>query len=254
MLSVSLVHAAGHSGAIPITAFCVEQGRAGRGAAPRMRRPSRARPPTSRRRRRGSPSRAGAGRGRGRRGPGDHGRAEAAAETRGRASERKVWEEVARVQRDLSSKLAAEVASPQSTSSLQLALENDKLQQAQHDYVAALQGAGEQESDIVGYAFAVDGKLDSAEIYPSNALFRKMWPTLLTANATEAIASRGGAATTAPSSADVAAFLKAAESGTASRQPLTHAAELETRRSKQAVYLETRRADGSWVHRGYVAN
>src|SRR6185437_9869874 len=96
------------------------------------------------------------------------------------ARQHKVWEEVARVQRTLSRKLAAPVASPQSASSLQLALENDKLKRAQEAYVATLQPAGQRESDIIGYVFAINGKLDSAEIYPSNALFRKMWPKLLT--------------------------------------------------------------------------
>ena len=171
------------------------------------------------------------------------------------ARQRKVWEEVARTQSSLSSRLQEPVASPQSASSLQLALENKKLQQAQKDYVAALEPAGAREDDIIGYAFAINGKLDSAEIYPSNALFRKMWTKLLTANATEAIATRDAAATpaAAPSSADVAAFLTAAEQGAATRQPLTRTAELEVRRGEHGVYLETRRTDGSWVHRAYVA-
>jgi hypothetical protein len=41
--------------------------------------------------------------------------------------------------------------------------------------------------------------------------------------------------------------------GTASRQSLRRSAELETRRSEHAVYLETRRTGGAWVHRAYMA-
>ena len=33
--------------------------------------------------------------------------------------------------------------------------------------------------DIVGFAFAINGRINSAEIYPSNGLFAKMWPKLL---------------------------------------------------------------------------
>ena len=42
----------------------------------------------------------------------------------------------------------------------------------------------------MGYAFAVNGKLSTADIYPSNRLFRKMWPKLIKTAAAEAIAAR----------------------------------------------------------------
>jgi hypothetical protein len=145
------------------------------------------------------------------------------------------------------------VSSPESRTSLQLALENDKLREAQDSYIAALKSAGEKETDIIGYAFAVNGKLNSADIYPSNGLFRKMWAKLLTANVTEAIAAKDVPAATAPSSADVGVFLKAADAGVASKQALTQSVELEIRSADQVLYLETRRTDGTWVHRGYVA-
>jgi len=249
VLSVSLVLPP-HSGAVPITAFCVEHGRwSRRGSEDATRFESASAAVPTRAARLAIQSAPVAGAVEPYPAP-----AQYAATADIAARQHKVWEEVDRVQRALSSKLAAPVASPQSASSLQLSLENDKLKQAQKNYVAGLQPAGERESDIVGYAFAVNGKLDSAEIFPSNALFRKLWPKLLTANATEAIASNGAAAAAVPSSADVLAFLRAAEAGTASQQPLTRSALLETRRGDKGVYLETRRADGSWVHRSYVAN
>ena len=74
--------------------------------------------------------------------------------------------------------------------SLQLALENEKLADTRKAYVAALKRPARQGDDIVGYVFAVNGKLNSAEIYESNGLFRKMWPKLLDASATEAISHR----------------------------------------------------------------
>ena len=163
-----------------------------------------------------------------------------------------VWEEAARVQRKLSAQLGGSVASPQSSTSLQLTLENEKLKQAQQSYLAALRPAGEQDNDIIGYALAINGQLSSADVYPSNALFRKMWVKLLTAGATEAIASQreGGAA--APESAAVAAFLDTAERGAATKRALPNAVELQIHDADRARYLETRRKDGSVVHRGYV--
>ena len=41
---------------------------------------------------------------------------------------------------------------------------------------------------MIGYVFAINGKVNSADIYGSNVLFKKLWPKLLKANAIEAIA------------------------------------------------------------------
>ena len=92
-----------------------------------------------------------------------------------------------KTQSKLSGSLATNVASQQSDTSLQLALENDKLKERRAAYVSALQDAGKGSDDIIGYAFAVNGKLNSADVDSSNGLFRKMWPKQLQAAATEAI-------------------------------------------------------------------
>ena len=61
---------------------------------------------------------------------------------------------------------------------------------SQDAYLKALQKEGEKAGDVIGYVFAINGKLNSAEVYPSNGLFRKMWPKLLKASVTEAIGRR----------------------------------------------------------------
>src|SRR5204863_4455174 len=176
------------------------------------------------------------------------------------ARQQEVWRKVRKVQDGLSSNLGTTVNAPASQSSLQLALENERLKDAQAAYIKALQGAGEKEDDIVGYVFAVNGRLNSAEIYPSNGLFRKMWPKLLAANATEAIGETGMAAEPAlPSTEQVLAFLDHAEHGKAQEKALNSTVRLETREADQSLYFETRRAPnapgaaGGWVHRSYHA-
>ena len=234
VLSVSLVLPP-HSGSIPIAAFCVEQGRwskrgvedVGRFASASAAVPSRAAKLAIQ--------------------PGSGYGLAAIAER-----QHTVWSEAARLQRDLSSALGAPVASPQSSTSLQLALENEKLKEAQRGYVAALQASGEKDGDVIGYAFAINGRMSSADVYPSYALFRKMWAKLLTANATEAIAAKGGAGAAAPAVADVTAFLDSAERGAASKRSLPSATELEVHSGDRALFLETRRPDGTWIHKSYV--
>jgi hypothetical protein len=170
-----------------------------------------------------------------------------------------VWNGVAKVQEKLSSALAAPVAMPESRSSLQLSLENEKLKDAQAAYVKALKDAGEAADDIIGYVFAINGKLNSADLYPSNGLFRKMWLKLLAANAVEAIGDKSAAGAAPPSSVDVLTFLKAAEAGKAVEQPLTRAIKLETREAAGVLFFETRRVpakpgvEAVWVHRNYLA-
>ena len=175
----------------------------------------------------------------------------AASETSARQQE--VWRKVRKVQDGLSSNLGTTVNAPASQSSLQLALENEKLKDAQAAYIKALQRAGENEDDIVGYVFAVNGKLNSAEIYPSNGLFRKMWPKLLQASTTEAIGQKNAARDAAPTGDAALAFLSEAAKGRASEKPLTAEARLEIREADKAFYFETRRASGAWVHRSYLA-
>ena len=65
---------------------------------------------------------------------------------------------------------------------------------AQAAYLKALKAAGEKDGDVIGYVFAINGKLNSAEVYPSNGLFRKMWPKLLQASVTEAIGQKNAGA------------------------------------------------------------
>jgi len=167
--------------------------------------------------------------------------------------QQEVWRRVRSVQDKLSGSVGAPVAAPVSQTSLQLALENKKLKDAQAAYVTALKGAGEKDDDVVGYVFAVNGKLNSAEIYPSNGLFRKMWPKLLQASVTEAISHKNADNDMPPGSETALAFLTEAAAGKASEKLLPAEVKLEVRDADKAFYFETRRASGAFVHRSYLA-
>jgi hypothetical protein len=168
--------------------------------------------------------------------------------------QQQVWAKVRKVQDGLSSNLGAPVQAAASQSSLQLSLENEKLKDAQDAYLQVLLKEGDKTDDVVGYVFAINGKLNSGEVYPSNGLFRKMWPKLLKASVTEAIGQKNSAATDPTPSGDAAlAFLNDAAKGMASETPLPASIRLETRQAENAFYFETRRKDGAFVHRSYLA-
>jgi hypothetical protein len=80
-----------------------------------------------------------------------------------------------------------------------------------------------------------------------------MWPKLLSANATEAISRKDSTSNEVPTVEAVKAFLDAAERGQSSEKPLVGGVRLETRDADKALYFETKRAGGAWIHRNYLA-
>ena len=183
----------------------------------------------------------------------DRGRIRTYARDAHASPQQQVWAKVRKVQDGLSANLGTTVNAAASQTSLQLALEHEKLKDAQAAYLSALKAAGEKGDDVVGYVFAVNGKLNSAEVYPSNGLFRKMWGKLLQASITEAISHRNGDKEPTPSGEVALAFLTDAAKGKATERPLPAQVQLEVRDADKAFYFETRRASGAFVHRSYLA-
>jgi hypothetical protein len=169
------------------------------------------------------------------------------------ARQAEIWAKVGETQEQLSRSIGAPVAASASPSSLQLSLESAKLKEAQAPYIDALQAVGETNDDIVGYIFAINGKISGADVYVSSTLFRKMWGKLLTANVTEAIGRKREAGTAPPSPDDVQAFLTAAQSAPKAERALNASVRLVIRDGDSSLYSETQRADGGWVHRNYLA-
>ncbi|MFY9639295.1 MAG: ARPP-1 family domain-containing protein [Rhodomicrobium sp.] len=169
------------------------------------------------------------------------------------ARQRAVWDEVAKTQHKLSAGVNAPVASPASSTSLELSLDNDKLKRLRAEYTKALEDKA-TDSDILGLVFAVNGRINSADIYPSNGLFRKMWVKLLGAAVTEAV---GESKTAAPGGAPpvdaVRDFIAAAEKGKSHAQEIGSLAHVETRDADASLFVEASRPDGEWVHRNYLA-
>lgn len=243
VLSVSLVLPR-HSGAVSIASFCVEQGRwSARGGENVKQFSSNDAVLPSREAKIELAGSVGSG--------ADRSAASATSER-----QQEIWKNVAKIQGKLSSKLGTSVAAPRSQSSLQLALENKKLESEQTDYVKALLPLGEAGDDIVGYVFAINGRVNSADVYPSNGLFRKMWPKLLRASVTEAIGDRNGATEPPPPVAAVTTFLDDANRGAAVEKPVGDRGRVKVRESAKSLFFEARPAAApasSWMHRNYLA-
>jgi ARG/rhodanese/phosphatase superfamily protein len=167
--------------------------------------------------------------------------------------QQEVWASVASTQGKLSENLSAAVAAPSSETSLQLSLENEQLQKARAAYTGALQAAGEGKEDIIGYVLAINGRIVSADVYPSNALYRKMWGKQLAAGVTEAIGEANGTRGPVPAQQAAAEFLKTAEGSAAREETVNGFSRQAVHDADKALYVEAQRGDGSWVHRNYLA-
>jgi hypothetical protein len=165
-----------------------------------------------------------------------------------------VWQSVTVAQDKLSRNVGARVNSTVSESSLQLAVENEKVQETADSYIKALSAIANRSDDVIGYVFAINGKVNSADIYGSNVLFKKLWPKLLKANAIEAIAELQKDRFK-PASADSArGFLSEAEKAKGSDKDVNARVNLLTREDDENILFETRdRAQpGAWIHRNYI--
>jgi hypothetical protein len=165
-----------------------------------------------------------------------------------------VWENVRVAQDELSKNVGARVNSTVSASSLQLAVENTRVQATADSYIKALANIVDRNDDVIGYVFAINGKVNSADVYSSNALFKKLWPKLLKANAVEAIAKLQKE-TFKPASVDNAkTFLNDAKKPRPSEKEVTSRVRLETREDANNVFFETKddAQKGAWVHRNYI--
>lgn len=150
---------------------------------------------------------------------------------------------------------AIDVTSAASRSSLQLTLENNVVKETADEYTKALSSAIAGKNDVIGYAFAINGGINSADVYSSHALFVKLWPKLLKASALEAIAEFDKAGKSEEVTTDsVQAFLAEAEAGAAEKKQVTQRVAMEKRESDKHLFFETRdRKKGEqWLHRNYL--
>ena len=169
-------------------------------------------------------------------------------------SQGEVWRSVSVAQGKLSRNVGSRVNSPVSESSLQLAVENKRVQETADSYIKALSAIANDSNDVIGYVFAINGKVNSADIYGSNVLFKKLWPKLLKANAMEAIAELQDGKFKPASTDNVQGFLVESERAKGSAKDVNARVNLMTREDEENILFETRdkQQQGAWIHRNYI--
>jgi hypothetical protein len=147
------------------------------------------------------------------------------------------------------------VASPQSASSLQLTLENENVQKTAGEYLKKLSSIVEGKNDVIGFAFAINGQINSADVYSSSSLFKKLWPKLLESSAIEALSELEKDKTYAPiKTEDVMTFLSETKTGNTDTVVVTPRIRVIKRETEKSLFSETRdgNKDSAWIHRNYI--
>lgn len=170
-------------------------------------------------------------------------------------SQEAVWKNVTAAQEKLSKNVGGSVQETVSVTSLALSVENVKVKENTEAYIKALSGILQNRSDVIGYVFAINGHVNSADVYASRALFAKLWPKLLKASAVEAVAELNKDIEAKPVASEVVhTFLSDSEKARAEARQVTPRVKVVTREDEKNIFFETqdRAANDGWVHRNYI--
>lgn len=170
-------------------------------------------------------------------------------------SQQAVWDNVSVAQTKLSRQVGESVNAVVSRSSLELSVENSKVKETTSSYIKALSGILRNKNDVIGYAFAINGEVNSADVYASKALFAKLWPKLLKATAVEALAElEEQAKPVAIDEEVISAFLVESEKPKPAEKDVTRRVKLITREDDRGAFFETRdrTKNDAWIHRNYI--
>ena len=169
-------------------------------------------------------------------------------------SQQEVWSKVSEAQASLSQNVGDSV-NGDSESSLQLSLENKKVVASVDEYINNLNKVVYTKStDVIGYAVAINGQISSADVYVSNSLFMKLWPKMLRASATEAVAASRGVRLADPVKADaIKGFLDESDKAKATERTASAGARVVKRESKDNLMIEAvDEKSKTVVHKSYI--
>ncbi len=172
-----------------------------------------------------------------------------------------VWAGVAEQQVQLNSNAgllagkSIDVRSPESSSSLQLSLENKDLSSVKKQYLDKLEPLLNGKTDVIGFVYAINGEINTAEVYDNKSLFRALWPKLLDSAVTEAISDyRAQRPAQSAKAADVKAFFETAVVGSVTERSLNKWTRVRTYTTPSTVMFETvdEDAGGVWLHKSFI--
>ena len=175
-----------------------------------------------------------------------------------------VWGKVSEQQNKLNANLEkhydiedAEVRSGESSSSLQLTLENKILDTVKTEFDNAFAGLLEGKNKVLGFAYVINGELYGIELYNNYKLFRDLWEKHKEAVILEAITEASDQDTifSVLEPGDIITALKTAEKNKSSKQEsVNQYTEIEVKDDSSKVLFSTadKEYGGKWLHTNYL--
>jgi len=125
-----------------------------------------------------------------------------------------VWKEVAEF-KNKAEKITGEQSK---TSSLNEAIDNEKMKQTCAEYETAFTKLLDQYPNAIGVAYALNGKIQAVELFQMNGLLRRAYPKLLKAYANEAVVNQSVGEIKVLNNDEVKGFLVEMEKGETKQQ------------------------------------
>lgn len=155
-------------------------------------------------------------------------------------SQQRVWSEVDLLQDRLSGAANISVREGLSTSSLQLTLEHEAVDRLARPFVDFFAKQAGRHKDILGFAFAINGKINSADIYRSRELFRKLWPKMIEAASVEALANlKDGEEYSEVSIDSIISWLKTSDDLKSETKIINEATKMNIKEGESDIIFET---------------
>jgi hypothetical protein len=165
----------------------------------------------------------------------------------GQKSQPRVWQEVAKTEslgvaaaRAAGAPMAADAVAFSTTGTYNAIAENKTLSANREAYMTALLPQIRKHSNAIGIAVAINGKVTSADVYASPALFQRLSAKLLNSYALEGVLARNATqpAATAPSRQEVMAFLSKPAAVRAASETVGQSMRRSTRETDDMVMFE----------------
>jgi hypothetical protein len=219
-----------NSGKVPISSFCVEQGRWSRRGTESQAEFSSSKKSLSTR--------------------------ELKLANKYKSSQGEVWNEVAQAQQRLGENVGKLVKKPESVTSLQLTLEDKDVEKHVRAYMDEISKQIGDSKEVIGFAFAVNNKLSNAHLYGNAVLFRKLWDKMLESCAVEALSELNESKRIENSVTvqELIDWLNQADKGKESQKSINDNIQVKIRDNKEDAVFETyeKRDGDKWVHKEYL--
>jgi hypothetical protein len=174
----------------------------------------------------------------------------------GLADQGQVWAKVSEAQHKLSENAGQSLFAASSPSSFQLTLEQKALTDKTNEYLKDLAPVIDGNDDAIGWAYAINGKIVGGNVYASRELFRKLWPKLIRSGCVEAFAElKKNAPSTqpAPPADAVQAFLNSADKANHTEKEINARTRVVNYDQNDSVLLQTDDSGSDqWIHRNYM--